>query len=114
MLTLIAYLKAKPEKRDALQKVLSGFVAPTRLEPGCVEYHLHRSADDPNVFMFYEIWQSQEILDEHLKMPYLSDFWERRLDYLETDVELRSFEMLSDRLTSLQAVQQPSLQGDKS
>ena len=100
MLTLIAYLKAKPEKREALQKVLSGFVAPTRREPGCLEYQLHRSADDPDVFMFYEIWQSREILDEHLKMPYLSDFWERRLDYLEGDVELRFFDMLSELPTT--------------
>ena len=46
--SLIAYLHGKPEKRNELLAVLSAFVAPTRAEPGCVEYHLHISQDDPN------------------------------------------------------------------
>ena len=43
--SLIAYLHGKPEKRNELLAVLSAFVAPTRAEPGCVEYHLHISQD---------------------------------------------------------------------
>jgi hypothetical protein len=52
--TLIAYLHAKPEKRDELLKVLHSFVKPSRAEPACVDYHLHVSNDDPNLFVFYE------------------------------------------------------------
>ena len=56
--TLIAYLHAKPEKRDELLKVLHSFVKPSRAEPACVDYHLHVSNDDPNLFVFYENWRS--------------------------------------------------------
>ena len=34
--TLIAYLHAKPEKREELLKLLQSFVEPSRLEPACV------------------------------------------------------------------------------
>lgn len=95
MLTLIAHLRAKPAKREALLKILESFIEPTRNEADCITYRLHVSKDDPNHFMFYEVWRSQKSLDVHLSMPYLSSFWERRLEYLETDVELLSFDMLS-------------------
>jgi quinol monooxygenase YgiN len=95
MLTLVAYLQAKPQKRAELEEILRSFVEPTRLEPGCIDYHFHRSADDPNQFMFYENWRSRDDFDKHLAMPYLARFWERRLDYLETDVDLRFAEMQS-------------------
>jgi quinol monooxygenase YgiN len=95
MLTLIARLIAKPEKIDALERVLRSFVEPTRKEEGCIEYHFHRSADVKNVFVFYEVWKDKETLDKHLAMPYLAKFWSERLDYLEEDVELVFLDMLS-------------------
>ena len=72
--TLIAFLKGKPEKRNELLQVLRDFVKPTRAEAGCVEYHLHVSDADPNLFFFYENWRSKRDLDEHLDMPYLKVF----------------------------------------
>ena len=95
MLTLVAYLQAKPDKKAALEQILHSFVEPTRQEPGCIDYHFHRSTDDSNVFMFYENWRSREDFEKHLTMPYLAAFWEHRLDYLETDVDLRFAEMQS-------------------
>jgi len=49
--TLIAFLKGKPEKRDELLGVLRDFVKPTRAEAGYVEYHVHVSDADPNLFL---------------------------------------------------------------
>ena len=72
--TLVAYLHAKPEKRDELLKVLQSFVKPSRAEPACVEYHLHVSNDDPNLFVFYENWRTRKELDQHLQTPILTSF----------------------------------------
>jgi quinol monooxygenase YgiN len=94
--TLIAYLHAKPEKRGELLRILEGFVKPTRSEAGCVSYHLHVSDNDPNFFVFYENWRTRKDLDEHLRMPYLADFWSKRLDFLTKDVELQFVKMLSE------------------
>jgi quinol monooxygenase YgiN len=94
--TIVAYLHGKPEKREALLAILRGFVAPTRAEAGCVEYHLHVSDDDPNLFCFYENWRSRQALDQHLQMPYLKSFFDQRMELLEKDVELRFLTMDSD------------------
>lgn len=94
--TLVAYLHAKPEKRAELLEVMHAFVAPTRSENGCIDYHLHVSDDDPNRFVFYENWASRAALDEHLKTPYLTDFWNRRFDLLTKDVEIQFMTMLSE------------------
>ena len=94
--TLIAYLHAKPERREELLKILLSLVKPSREETACIDYHLHVSNDDPNLFIFYENWRSREELDQHLQTPILTNFWARRLDLLEKDVEIRFITMLSE------------------
>lgn len=95
MLTLVAYLQAKPDRVADLEKILHGFVEPTRKEDGCIEYHFHRSNDDPNLFMFYENWESKAHLDKHLETSYLKSFFDSRMDYLEKDVDIQFFTMES-------------------
>jgi quinol monooxygenase YgiN len=92
-LTLIAYLHGKPQKRDELLATLREFVKPTRAEAGCVEYHLHVSNDDPNLFILYENWESKLELDTHLKTELLTAFFNRRMDLLEKDVEMQFMTM---------------------
>ena len=94
--TLNAFLHAKPEKRDELLKVLQSFVKPSRAEPAFVEYHLHVSNDDPNLFVFYENWRTRKELDQHLRTPILTNFWSQRLELLQKDVEIQFITMLSD------------------
>jgi quinol monooxygenase YgiN len=94
--TLIAYLHAKPAKRGELLEILLSFVKPSRQEAACIDYHLHVSDDDPNLFIFYENWRSKKELDEHLQTPVLTRFWSRRLDLLEKDVEIKFMTMLSE------------------
>ena len=93
--SLIAYLKAKPEKRDELLKILSVW-SDRRARKRLIDYHLHVSNDDPNLFIFYENWRSREELDQHLQTPMLTNFWARRLDLLEKDVEIGFITMLSE------------------
>jgi quinol monooxygenase YgiN len=70
-LTVVATFQARPGKEADLRAALISLLAPTREEPGCVSYDVHQSADDPAKFLFYEIWQSKEALDAHLRSPHL-------------------------------------------
>jgi hypothetical protein len=54
---------------------------------------LHVSNDDPNLFIFYENWQSRPELDTHLNKPLLTAFFNRRMDLLEKDVEMHFMTM---------------------
>lgn len=68
---LTATVKAKAGEEEAVKEALLSLVGPTRKEPGCLLYNLHQSKSDPTVFMFYELWTSQEALDAHGKTPHM-------------------------------------------
>ncbi len=77
-LTVIARLKAKDGCEEELGSMLRGLLAPTRAEKGCLNYDLHRSHDDPGLFIFYENWESRSLWDDHMKSPHLAAFGERQ------------------------------------
>jgi hypothetical protein len=44
-------------------------VEPTRVEPGCLDYDLYQSTDDPSVMFFYENWTDADVLSRHMNTP---------------------------------------------
>lgn len=72
LLTVIAYMRAAPGKRDDLRQALEALLEPTSTEKGCINYDLHQSIQDPDRFFFYENWESEADLDAHLAAPHLA------------------------------------------
>ena|SRR5688572_24356993 len=70
-LTVIATFQARPGKEAELRTALTGLLAPTRQEAGCINYDVHVSPVDPARFMFHENWTSQAALDAHLQSPHV-------------------------------------------
>ena len=95
--TIIGTVVAKPEKRDELLHILSAQVAPTRAEPGCINYDFHCDQADPNVFIFYENFASKAALEDHLKKPHLKPLMDRLDELLAKPVDIRFLDMLSVR-----------------
>lgn len=62
---VIAHIHAQPGKEAELQRVLESFIAPTRLEDGCLRYELFVDLDDPAKFTFIEEWSSRAALQAH-------------------------------------------------
>jgi quinol monooxygenase YgiN len=93
--TVVAYLTPRPGKEAALEELLLSLVEPTRKEPGCIDYDLHRSNDEPCVFLYYENWRSKEDLDEHLAMPHLETFFARKEELLAKEIDVKLFTMRS-------------------
>lgn len=83
LLTVIAYMRAAPGKRDELRAGLEALVEPTSKEKGYINYDLHQSIEDPDLFMFYENWESEADLDAHLAAPHLTEFAGRIPDLLD-------------------------------
>ena len=94
--TIIGTVTAKPETRGELIALLAAQVAPTRLEPGCLNYDFHVDAADPCCFVFYENWQSQADLDAHLAMPHLAPLFSQLGRLLAKPVDIRYLKMLSE------------------
>lgn len=95
-ITVIGTLKARPERRDDLESILAAMVAPTRAEPGCINYDFHVDAADPCVFVFYENWRSDADLEEHMKMPHLQPLLSQADRLLAESVDVRRLTMISD------------------
>ncbi|AHG41195.1 antibiotic biosynthesis monooxygenase [Pseudomonas syringae CC1557] len=71
---LIAVLKAKAGKESALKEALSALVAPTRSEPGNIEYVLFEKRDEPGTFYMRECFKDQAALDAHVAAPHYQQF----------------------------------------
>lgn len=91
----MGFAYAKPERAAELRDLLLSFVAPTRTEEGALEYHFHEDKDSPGTFVFYEVWRTKADLDRHLALPHLQDFWARRMEYLQRDLDIRWLDMQS-------------------
>ncbi|MGW4894701.1 putative quinol monooxygenase [Kitasatospora sp. NPDC004240] len=92
---LVGTARPKPERAEELKRLLLSFVEPTRREEGCLEYHFHEDRDAPGVFVFYEAWRTRADLDAHLALPHMRAFWERRMEYLESDLDIHYLTMHS-------------------
>ncbi|SUJ28824.1 Putative monooxygenase ycnE [Sphingobacterium spiritivorum] len=71
---LTAVIKAKSEYRDEVLEILKNMVSKTLHESACQKYDLHEDLEDPNRFVFYEIWRDQPGLDMHNQQSYIRDF----------------------------------------
>ena len=91
----ILHAHVRPEKAAAFADLFLAYVAPSRAEEGCIAYHMLRDAENPNLFIFYEVWRSREHLALHSGLPHMREFHERRMEYLSRDFEIREIEMLS-------------------
>jgi quinol monooxygenase YgiN len=43
-------------------------------EAGCINYDLHRSIENPAVFLFYENWTNQECWEAHMQSTHIKGF----------------------------------------
>ena len=87
-LTVHVVLTAKPGAEEQVYREVVSLLAPTRAEPGCIVYDVHRATDNPARFMFYEIWTSEAELERHLAMPYLKRWVAMAPDLLTGPMEL--------------------------
>lgn len=75
--TIVATMKAKPDRVEEARELLLSLIEPTRAEAGCIGYTFHQDANAPGSFMFYETWASRQALDEHLATPHLKNLLDR-------------------------------------
>ena len=82
-LTLLAKVTAKADCEQKLFSELQAMVEPSRAEPGCIKYVLHRLPGDARTFWFVEEWKDQAALDEHKLTPHYKHMKERTADLVE-------------------------------
>jgi quinol monooxygenase YgiN len=86
--TVTARLRAKPGEERRVAGELERLLAPTRREKGCINYDMHRSADDPTLFLFYENWESRADLDRHLESSHIREWFELSKQLLAEPIDI--------------------------
>ena len=66
--------KIQSQRRAALVKAAGEYLPLVRAEPGVEAFYLTVRKDDPNTFVFYEIYRSQAAQDFHLQQDFTKKF----------------------------------------
>ena len=67
--TLVPFFTIKPGAVDAVRRAHLEMLEPTRAEPGCLDYDLYQSRENPAVMFFYENWSDSRALATHMNTP---------------------------------------------
>ena len=71
-LDVVAHIQAAAGEEALVREVLESYVAPTRLEEGCLRYDLFMDNDDASKFTFLEEWTSAEALFKHSQSAHIT------------------------------------------
>jgi quinol monooxygenase YgiN len=75
-INLTVIIKSKPENSETMKLLLQDLVLNSRKEAACIQYDLHQNLEKPNIFIFHEVWQDKEGLDNHNQQAYIKTFLE--------------------------------------
>ncbi len=73
-LTIVARIEANKDKIELVKSELLKLIKPTRNEKGCLQYDLHQDNDNPEVFIFFENWESRELWQAHMANDHLKAY----------------------------------------
>ncbi|WP_444929267.1 putative quinol monooxygenase [Microbulbifer sp. SSSA002] len=91
-LFIIAKISPKAEFFMQAKQAILSIVANTLEEDGCLKFAVHE--DGKHLFL-YEEWRSQEGLDKHYAMPYITPIFEAYQEWLKEPVEINKLERLA-------------------
>ena len=77
-LTAVTFIKGLEGKEEELKRELLALSAPTRAEPGNIQYDLYQSPDKKNQFMRLEVWRNAQALEDHKATPHIKASFEKR------------------------------------
>jgi quinol monooxygenase YgiN len=71
---MLIQAKIQPQRRAELVEAARQYLPLVRAEPGVEAFYLTVMKDDPNTFVFYEIYKSQAAQDFHLQQDFTKKF----------------------------------------
>lgn len=75
-LTIVAKILAKETHQALVQSELLKLIPITRAEAGCINYDLHQDHENPNLFLFYENWESRALWQDHMNNHHIKAYLE--------------------------------------
>jgi quinol monooxygenase YgiN len=92
--SVVAQVRAKPGKEDALRTATLPLIELVRGDPKNLVYFLQEDRAKPGHFIFYEVFASQADFDAHNAMPYVKDWFAKLPDLADGGVEVMRMAIL--------------------
>jgi quinol monooxygenase YgiN len=70
---VVATYIVEPGREADVERHLSAMLAPTRAEPGCEEYRVFRSQDDPRVYVLVERYRTEADFEFHKESSHFAE-----------------------------------------
>jgi quinol monooxygenase YgiN len=88
---VVARVRAKEGKEEALKAVLVALIPPSRRELACYQYDLLQSQADPREFCLVERWDGEPALDQHAKSDHVAKAGTQMADLVEAPPDIRRY-----------------------
>ncbi len=89
---VVAKLKAKKGEEEKMENILKGIIPDVEKEEGTLIYTLHRSQNDPGVFLFYEKYKDADALTHHSSTPHFNSLFGNIMPLLDGQPEIEMYE----------------------
>lgn len=83
------------DKRDEALAAALRMETETTREPGCSAYRFWTAVDDPNTLGLFELWDSQDALDAHLKTAHMAAFGHAMVPVVDQQASMTRYEIAS-------------------
>ena len=94
-MVVVAKLKAKAGEEAKMEEALRGMVVKVAQEQGTLTYTLHRSQQDPCVFLFYEMYKDDAALKVHSSTPYFKELFSFLKPLLDGALEIDMYDEIA-------------------
>lgn len=74
MVALIVHMTVKAGTEEDCKRLCRELAEETRKEPGCLQYVVHQSTDNPLNFAFYEQYVDEAALKAHRASPHFARY----------------------------------------
>ena len=74
MVVLIVHTTVKPGTEEDCKRLCREMAAESRKEPGCLQYIVHQSIENPLSFAFYEQYVDEAALKTHRDSPHFARY----------------------------------------
>ena len=77
MIVIAGSVPIRPDQREEATRVALTMARATQVEPGCVTYRFSTDLADPNTFLIFEEWASEDALVRHFESDHMRVFREQ-------------------------------------
>ncbi len=92
---IVVRYQAVAGKGDEVAALFGRHVAASRAEPGCSDFVALRSTEDPDAFVLYERYASQEAFEAHQASPHFTGIAVARIRPLLADRSIEFCEVVA-------------------